>query len=233
MILLKNNSPIPECTYLELLMQDTKVNILKSCNTLRIKISKSLKKGQLAESLSSLFAEKPFYIINHLNKTEQKLLTKIIACKSDESVVVPISEYPLELQIHHLVVTKVIDGNWHLYMPDTIRQHIDNSATQDLSIYPGMQEWKDCLDEYNKLHAQIDADVRFNPMLLPIEQLPHFIQQLKDELSQLKQIENHLKRLEPQIKQYHIDFTSIYNSIKESQERCNTKLGLIQMFKWG
>lgn len=118
-------------------------------------------------------------------------------------------------------------------MTNSVRQHIDRCAMKDLSVYPGMQEWKDTLDELNTLQQQVEQDVKFNPMVLPIERLPRYIQQLKEKLKSLDKMEKRMKRLEPQISQYNIDFTSIYASIRESYRQCETKLGFMQMFKWG
>lgn len=76
MILLKQDTLISDQTYSEFLMQDTKVNILRSFEALGIQVSKSLRKGELVEMLASVFDEKPFYIINHLPEDEQKILSK-------------------------------------------------------------------------------------------------------------------------------------------------------------
>lgn len=81
MILLKQDTLISDQTYSELLMQDTKVNILQSFEALGIQVSKSLRKGELVEMLASVFDEKPFSIINHLLEDEQKILSKLIACR--------------------------------------------------------------------------------------------------------------------------------------------------------
>jgi len=70
-------------------------------------------------------------------------------------------------------------------------------------------------------------------MTLPIERLPRYIQQLKDNLKSLDKLQKQLQRLEPQIKQYNIDFTTIFSNIRESYRQCETKLGFMQMFKWG
>ena len=123
-------------------MLDTKIGILDSFKVLGIKVSKGLRKIDLADRLASVFEEKPFYIINHLSEDDQSLLSKLIACKQDECVVVPVSDQPTALQKHHLVVTVPDGDNWKLYMPDSIRKHIDKCAMQDLSIYPGMEEWQ-------------------------------------------------------------------------------------------
>lgn len=242
MTTLKPDSLVADQTYTELLMQDTKVNILRSYDALGIKVAKSLTKGLLVEELAALFAEKPFYIINHLPQEEQEILSKLIACRQDEFVAVPARSEGLEssecndvlgLQLHHLVVTKVVGDKQHLYMTNSVRQHIDRCAMQDLTVYPGMQEWKDTLDKLNALQKQIEQDVKFNPMVLPIQQLPRYIQGLKDELKSLDKLEKKLHLHESQISQYNIDFTSIYAGIRESHNQCMTKLGLMEMFKWG
>lgn len=220
-------------TYQELLMHDTKIGILESFRALGINVSKSLRKGELAEMLASFFEEKPFYIIDRLPKDEQELLSRLIGCKESEYFEVPISEQRLGLQIHHLVVTELVGDKWRLYMPDSIRQHIDKSAMSNLSAYPGMQEWNDTMAELNKLQKQVEEDVRFNPTILPIQQLPSYLQRLRDEVKSLDKFQKKLERLEPLIKQYNIDFTNVYSSIRESRNQCETKLALMGMFRWG
>lgn len=143
------------------------------------------------------------------------------------------SEQRLGLQIHHLVATEVVGDKWRLYMPDSIRQHIDKSAMSNLSLYPGMQEWNDTMAELNKLQKQVEEDVRFNPTILPIQQLPTYLQRLRDEVKSLDKLQKKLQRLEPQIIQYNIDLANIYSSIRESRNQCETKLALMGMFRWG
>ena len=118
-------------------------------------------------------------------------------------------------------------------MPDSIRKHIDKSAMQDMSIYPGMKEWKQTMDELTKLQQQIEHDVKLNPTVLPIQELPMYIRRLRHELSDLDKLTQKLKSHEHQIKQYDIDFNPIYAGIEESRTQCQTKLALMEMFKWG
>lgn len=169
-------------------MLDTKNRILDSFKALDIKVSKSLRKAELAEMLATVFEENPFYIINRLSKEDQDLLTQLVACRQDEYVLVPKRQELLGLQVHHLVVTVPDGDNWKLYMPDSIRKHIDKSAMQDMSIYPGMKEWKQTMDELTKLQQQIEHDVKFNPTVLLIQELPMFIQRLRYELSDLDKL---------------------------------------------
>lgn len=183
--------------------------------------------------LNTIFTEKPFSIIDRLSKDEQDLLSKLIGLQQTDYVEAPISEQRLGLQIHHLVVTEVVCDKWHLYMPDSIRQHIDKSAMSNLSAYPGMQEWNDTMAELNKLQKQIEEDVRFNPTTLPIQQLPTYLQRLRDEVKALDKLQKKLQRLEPQIRQYNIDLATVYSSIRESRNQCETKLALMGLFRWG
>lgn len=224
---------VSKLSFHELLMQDTKNGILESFKALGIKVSKSLRKAELAEMLATIFEEKPFYIINRLSKEDLDLLSQLEACKQDEYILVPKRPEPLGLQVHHLVVTVPDGDNWKLYMPDSIRKHIDKSAMQDMSIYPGMKEWKQTMDELTKLQQQIEHDVKLNPTVLPIQELPMYIRRLRHELSDLDKLTKKLKSHEQQIKQYDIDFNPIYAGIEESRTQCQTKLALMEMFKWG
>lgn len=220
-------------TYTELLMLDTKNGILDSFKALDIKVSKSLRKAELAEMLAAVFEENPFYIINRLPKEDQDLLSQLVARKQDEYVLVSKCPEPLGLQVHHLVVTVADGDSWKLYMPDCIRKHIDKCAMQDMSIYPGMEEWHQTMEGLTKLQQQIEHDVRFNPTVLPIQELPMYIQRLRHELSDLDKLVKRLKTHESQIKQYNIDFNPIYAGIEVSRTQCQTKLALMEMFKWG
>ena len=229
----KSELDVSALSFRDLVMMDTKDGILNSFQELEIKVPKSLRKGELAEMLNSVFEEKPFYIINHLSEDDQAMLSKLIACKQDECVVVPVSGQPTGLQKHHLVVTVPDGDNWKLYMPDSIRTHIDKCAMQDLTVYPGMQEWKDTLEKLNSLQQQIEHDVKFDPTVLPIQMLPRYIQQLRNELDDLLELEKKMKQLEPKIMQYNVDFAPIYASIQESYRQGETKLQIMGMFKWG
>lgn len=217
----------------DILLSDTKAGLFESLQFLDIKALLRLKKGELVDILDELFREKPFYIIDRLPKEEQDLLSKLIGLEQSEYVEVPISEQRLGLQIHHLVITEIVGDKCRLYMPDSIRQHIDKCAMSNLSAYPGMQEWNDAMAELNKLQKQVEEDVRFNPTVLPIQQLPLYLQRLHDDVKELDKLQKKLQRLEPQIKQYNIDLTNVYSSIRDSKSQCETKLALMGMFRWG
>ena len=89
------------------------------------------------------------------------------------------------------------------------------------------------MDELTKLQQQIEHDVKFNPTVLPIQELSMYIQRLRHELSDLDKLTKKLKSHESQIKQYNIDFNPIYAGIEVSRTQCETKLELMEMFKWG
>lgn len=222
-----------QLTYMELLEQDTRSGLYDSLSGLGLKVHKNAKKSELVNLLYAILSENPFRFIDILPKDEQDLLSKLIGSKQSEYVEVPISEQRLGLQIHHLVVTETMGDKWRLYMPDSIRQHIDKCAMSNLSAYPGMQEWNDAMAVLNKLQKQVEEDVRFNPTILPIQQLPLYLQRLRDEVKELDKLQKKLQRLEPQIKQYNIDFTNVFSSIRESKRQCETKLALMGMFRWG
>lgn len=101
-------------SYTELLTLDTKNGILNSFKALDIKVSKSLKKAELADMLATVFEENPFYIINRLSKGDQNLISQLVACKQNEYVLVSKRLEPLGLQVHHLVVTVPDGDNWKL-----------------------------------------------------------------------------------------------------------------------
>ena len=220
-------------TYTELLLLDTKVGILNSFQALGIHVVKSKKKAELAELMNEVFMEKPFYIIDRLPKNEQDILSSLIGCNPSEYIEVPIADERLRLQLHHLVFTEEVNDKWRLYLPDSIRQHIDKSAMGNLAAYPGMQEWKYFMDKLNELQKQIEADVKFNPTVLPIQQLPQYIDRLRKELKMLDEYENNLKKIEKKIQRYNINLSDTYYSIRESRTQCQTTLALMEMFKWG
>lgn len=220
-------------SFRELLELDTKSGLYDSLCALGLKVSKNARKCEIVNLLDAMLSKNPFRFIDILPKEEQDFLSKLIGCKESEYIEVPISEQRLGLQVHHLVVTEVVGVKWLLYMPDSIRQHIDKCAMSNLSAYPGMQEWNDVMAELNKLQKQVEEDGRFNPTILPIQQLPTYLQRLRDEIKSLDKLQKKLQHLEPQIKQYNIDFTNVHRSIRESRNQCETKLALMGMFRWG
>lgn len=98
--------------------------------------------------------------------------------------------------------------------------HVAKSLKKvELAENPGTQEWKATLEDLTTLQQQIEHDVKFNPMILPIQQLPQYIQRLMDELKSFDNIEKRLKRLEPQISKYNIDFNCI--PVSNAKQSCN------------
>lgn len=59
-----------------------------------------------------------------------------------------------------------------------------------------------------------------------------YFQRLRHVLSDLDKLTKKLKYHEQQIEQYGIDFNPIYAGIEESRTQCQTKLALMEMFKW-
>ena len=215
-------------TYRDILMLDTKANILESFEMLGMQVPKSLHKAELADMMATFFDEAPFYIINRLPEAEQRLLTRLVASKQTDYVEAPRNdEHFLALQNHHLVVTYPTATTWHLYMPDTIRHHIDKSAKQDLTLYPVVQEFNDTLDRLSHLQKDIERDIIRTPASLPIQEQPYYMQRLRNEQAELESIKTHLQKLEPQID--NIDFSSIYASIAVSYSQCDTKLKIMSM----
>lgn len=119
-------------SFRELVMMDTKVGILDSFQALDIQVSKSILKGELADMMTSVFEEKPFYIINHLSEEDQALLSKLIACKQDECVVVPISGQPTGLQKLREMISSLQDTIRSLNQQLTRHEEID--AAKDKRI---------------------------------------------------------------------------------------------------
>ena len=125
----------------EMAMYDSKANILETFRLINAKVSKSYTKAQLADALEYIFTHEPALFCNILPCDEQKILAELLMRGQDHYVEHPRNDYHyLLLQKLHLVITYIGEETWHLYMPDTIRQHLNEMFEKDVKLYPDLDK---------------------------------------------------------------------------------------------
>ena len=127
----------------ELAKYDSKANMLETFRLIGVGVAKSWDKTALATGMDIVFEQSPALFANILPKEEKRLLAGLLDCKQDEYVTSPAdwSKF-LMLQKLHLVVTfeDKKHGTWHLYMPDKIRQRLNDMVKEDLKRHPEIED---------------------------------------------------------------------------------------------
>lgn len=150
MITLREDKLTENISIRDMAMYDTKANIQESFEILGVKVSKNYKKDLLADVLQDIFNRDPFLFVNSLPEDEQKLISKLIVMKQEDFITQPRNDEDfLSMQKLHLVLTYQGKYYWHIYMPDSIREKLNESAEQDLDLYPGMRELSSAMDKLN------------------------------------------------------------------------------------
>lgn len=107
----------------------TKVKMLDICKKLDLYVSPNLKKDETARRLAREIQDNPLNVLSQLCKSELQLLDKIVKAGPDEYVVVKQRKTYYKLQKFGLVLTyeDMDKGEWHLLMPDSVRESLSVS----------------------------------------------------------------------------------------------------------
>ena len=107
----------------------TKTDMLKICKTLDLYVSPNLKKDETARRLASEILHHPINVLSQLCKSELQLLDKIEKAGPNQYIVVKQRKTLYKLQKFALVLTYEDNekGEWHLLMPDCVRESLATS----------------------------------------------------------------------------------------------------------
>lgn len=140
----------------DMMMLDTKANMLEAFDLGGLKISKKAPKEVLASSWDHILHDEPAFIIGHLPEEEQKMLTKLAVMKQEEYITYPRNpEKFLMMQKMYLVVTYEGKDFWHIYMPDSVRKIVSELAEKEMELYPGMREMNNAADRMSALNERM------------------------------------------------------------------------------
>ena len=113
----------------DILAVKTKADMLKICDKLDLYVSPNLKKDETARRIASEILSHPIHVLSQLCKSELQLLDKIVKAGANQYVIVKQRKTLYKLQKFALVLTYEDHekGEWHLLMPDCVRESLATS----------------------------------------------------------------------------------------------------------
>ena len=110
--------------------------MLKICNKLDLYVSPNLKKDETARRIAQEILHNPLQVLEQLCKSELQLLDKIEKAGPNQYVVVKMRKTPYKLQKFGLVLTyeDFEKEEWHLLMPDCVRESLAESYLTYLEL---------------------------------------------------------------------------------------------------
>ena len=129
MITIKHTNFKSSIALADILAVKTKTDMLKICKTLELYVSPNLKKEETARRLASEILHHPINVLSQLCKSELQLLDKIEKAGPNQYIVVKQRKTLYKLQKFALVLTYEDNekGEWHLLMPDSVRESLATS----------------------------------------------------------------------------------------------------------
>ena len=114
----------------------TKTEMLKICNKLDLYVSPNLKKDETARRVAQEILAQPINVLSQLCKAELQLLDKIEKAGPNQYIVVKQRKTLYKLQKFGLVLTYEDNekGEWHLLMPDCVRESLATSSPAYLQM---------------------------------------------------------------------------------------------------
>lgn len=113
----------------EILSVLTKTEMLTICNKLDLYVSPNLKKDETARRVAQEILAQPINVLSQLCKAELQLLDMIEKAGPNQYIVVKQRKTLYKLQKFGLVLTYEDNekGEWHLLMPDCVRESLATS----------------------------------------------------------------------------------------------------------
>lgn len=116
----------------------TKAKMLNICDKLGLYVSPNLKKDETARRIAQEILHNPLQVLEQLCKSELQLLDRIEKAGANQYVVVKMRKTLYKLQKFGLVLTyeDFEKGEWHLLMPDCVRESLAESypAYLDMAV---------------------------------------------------------------------------------------------------
>lgn len=144
MIILRRKPFIDDLSLCDTIAIDTKANMLEHCRLINLDIPKSWRKAEIVDAMADFFKTAPLITVSHLPEAEKAILNRLLKLSSDAYVTHPRndSQYLL-LQDLHLVITYETPTEWHLFMPDCIREILQNLDLESYSVTDTQEDKED------------------------------------------------------------------------------------------
>lgn len=139
----------------DILLATIKEKMLAICKKLDLSVSPNLKKDVTAQRMADELIHNPLSILCKLSKAGLRLVDEFVNAGADKYVVCKRRKTEYKLQQYGLVLTYEDDANdqWHLLMPDQVRE----SLAQSYKAYLNFAE--------KGIKAPTPKDLRFMSML--------------------------------------------------------------------
>ena len=113
----------------DILAVKTKADILKICDKLDLYVSPNLKKDETVRRAALEILHHPIHVLSQLCKSELQLLDKFVKAGANQYIVVKQRKTLYKLQKFAIVLTYEDNerNEWHLLMPDCVRESLATS----------------------------------------------------------------------------------------------------------
>lgn len=144
---------------------DTKANLQLHCDELDIYIPAKLRKADFAFSLAKFFEHNPLFTYNRLPQSEKDMIAELLSSPSKKYISYPRNDSQfLMMQKVHLVVTYEKARTWHLYMPDCIRDVLNEALNKKTeseaqNVHEMMKSLPDFADIISKYPVRSQAAI--------------------------------------------------------------------------
>lgn len=107
----------------------TKVQMLEICKRLDLYVSPNIKKDETARRLATAILDNPIEVLSRLCKAELQLVDEFVKGGPNTYITRKARKTDYKLQKFCLVLTHIDDvkGEWHLLMPDSVRESLATS----------------------------------------------------------------------------------------------------------
>lgn len=135
-ILINNRNYTSKVSLVSIFNVMTKVEMLKICNKLELYVSPNLKKDETARRLAREILDNPEDVLHVLNKQELQLVDEFVKAGPNHYAVRKARKTYYKLQQYGLVLTykDTASDEWHIIMPDEVRESLKDNYQQYLDI---------------------------------------------------------------------------------------------------
>lgn len=129
MITIQNTEFTSSVLLKDILLAMTKENMLKICKKLDLYVSPNLKKEATAQRVADELLNNPLNILCKLSKAELQLVDEFVNAGAGKYIIRKQRKTQYKLQKYALVLTYEDDKEeqWHLLMPDKVRESLAKS----------------------------------------------------------------------------------------------------------
>lgn len=126
MVTIKNTDFPSNISLASVLNVMTKVKMLDICKKLDLYVSPNLKKDETARRVAREILDNPDDVLHGLNKQELQIVDEFVKGGPNTYVTRKMRKMPYKLQKYGLVLTHEDNekGEWHLLMPDEVRESL-------------------------------------------------------------------------------------------------------------